>query len=269
MCVIKNNIKSSELHDNTLTNLEIKINLGKVENEDLVKLVDKIEYKCIGEDVNISQFIDVDDIVNAPVFINKRVRCIIIDLGEGTTLYISNYFIYLYKNNNFNKYKGMAYYTKIILDVLKKLFEINNTIVISTSTIQKNNNVIFMEAQDITKYIETEFVSSIKNNSVVVDKETVQTFQYEDITGKLKMNIQQGLIEDTEKLAYRVNFNLNFGKTYEEVITIEKLEETLKQINNSIFNLYKEILKVDFLDLLINSKEKNIFGINKNNGGNK
>lgn len=265
------NINSNDLKTNTLVGLEIQINFNRLNIEQLQLIVDKLgQYTYDVNDYSSDSLIFSNSIFIARKNIKSVIRVVEMQLPNNCELKISENFMSLTKFGTFDMYLGMGEYVGYLKEILNIVFEINPLVKVEFVTIKKTNNIYFLNRDDILKYISEKYTNLLPENGMEINLNIENAMNLENgINGKVNMNITTGLISMTgvieeEKVAYQVNFSLEYGTEYSKAPDIDVLVEDIRKINNDIFVEYTTILKDTFFVDILDETNKNIIGINKN-----
>lgn len=264
------NINSNDLKTNTLVGLEIQINFNRLNIEQLQLIVDKLDqYSYDVNDYSSDSLIFSNSIFIAKKNIKSVIRVVEMQLPNNCELKISENFISLTKFGTFDMYQGMREYIGYLQEALNEVFAINPLIKVEFVTIKKTNNIYFLDRDDILKYISEKYTNLLPENGTEINLNIENAINLENgINGKVNMNITTGLISmegaSEEKVAYQVNFSLEYGTEYSKAPNINVLIEDIRKINHNIFIEYITILKDTFFVDILDKANKNIIGINKN-----
>lgn len=281
--VMKKNVKRENLKNNFLNNIIVRFDYVGVAESELDSIIASIKliFRANGYDKfkeeNLTeldfQFEDpenIDEINGLPVKeIRKKKAYVFFDEERGIKCKVSTQFAFVSVQSQ--NYIPFSEYSKTLIDVMKMLESKVDFLDFTRFGIRKINKCIISDVEQLYQYFEKEFLPIYGLEHGVVPKllECKNCFTEENFNINYMGTLVEG--EYKAKRAYQVilDFDIYLAESdYIKGIFSENGNKNIEEMNERLFELYKETLTNEFIKKLEeeNFVDQNIIGVEKNEG---
>lgn len=283
----KNKIKRSDLKNNILQRVIFRVDYKGIIGIDdsVIKKIGKILSKCDNQindwEYNVVFMREIDFGLNDPDAIETKLVVPIKELNEiktykfssveySTDIFINKYYTTMKIGTAY--YKKFDFYNKLFANIVKIIREDNEYIKFLRTGLRKINAILLKDVDSINSLFEEYFFCNINRKlslkSVFTRNESVDNFYVDKYDFNLIRAVNE--VEYEDENAYQVVLDID-GYTKDSDL-LNKMDEenellsALYQINEYIFNVFKDNLKKEFLEELSEGKSNPSImrGVNEN-----